>query len=340
SPHVEQIRDRILDLLKPITPRPSDIHFYSTVTAERIDTTQLDADYWFRNLRSPVEFEATTRLLLTDGYDTFIESSPHPVLVTGIQETLDTTDTPARNFGTLRRDNGDLTNFLLATAHAFTAGATTHHDGHHDGHHVTLPGYPFQQDRYWLKPGTSRSDVSSAGLTTSDHPLLGAVIEGATSTTLTGRISLATHPWLADHKVAGNTVLPGAAFIELALHAADQVDCGTIRELTVQSPLLLPEHGALRLRVEVGEPTGGDGARPIRVDARPDTSTDTSWTSHATGILDTNTPPADWDLTTWPPTGAQPLDISYDTLATHGYHYGPTFQGLQKMWHHNDHIYA
>ncbi|MEV5905836.1 SDR family NAD(P)-dependent oxidoreductase, partial [Streptomyces sp. NPDC052127] len=338
SPHVEQIRDRILDLLKPIRPQSSHIHFYSTVTAERIDTTELDAGYWFRNLRSPVEFEATTRLLLADGYDTFIETSPHPVLVTGIQETLDTTDTPARNFGTLRRADGDLTSFLLATAHAFTAGATTAH--HHDGHHVTLPGYPFQQDRYWLKPGTSRSDVSSAGLTTSDHPLLGAVIEGTTSTTLTGRISLATHPWLADHKVAGNTVLPGAAFIELALHAADQVDCGTIRELTVQSPLLLPEHGALRLRVEVGEPTGDDGARPIRVDARPDTSTDTSWTCHATGILDPNTPPTDWDLTTWPPTGAQPLDISYDTLATHGYHYGPTFQGLQKMWHHNDHIYA
>ncbi|MFF8775296.1 type I polyketide synthase, partial [Kitasatospora sp. NPDC015120] len=80
--------------------------------------------------------------------------------------------------------------------------------------------------------------------------------------------------------------------------------------------------------------------RPIRIDARPDTSAETSWTCHATGTLDPHTPIPDWDLTTWPPTGAQPVDISYDTLTTHGYHYGPTFQGLHKIWRHNDHTYA
>ncbi|MBT2206892.1 type I polyketide synthase [Actinomadura sp. NEAU-AAG7] len=336
SPHVDQIREELLNLLAPISPRPSDVHFYSTVTGQRIDTTELNADYWFRNLRGTVEFEATTRRLLKDGYDTFIESSPHPVLAPGVQDTIDTTDTPARSIATLRRDEGDLTTFLLATGHAFTAGAGTAH--HHSGGHATLPAYPFQRDRYWLTP--SRGDVSSAGLTTADHPLLTAVTEGAASTVFTGRISLTTHPWLADHKVAETIVLPGAAFIELAFFAADHVDCGTIRELTVQTPLLLPEHGALRLRVEVGEPAPGDEARPIRIDARPDTGTDTPWTSHATGLLDTRTPPADWDLTAWPPPGARPLDPSYEALATLGYHYGPIFQGLQKMWRHNDHVYA
>ncbi|MGH8880430.1 MAG: acyltransferase domain-containing protein, partial [Stackebrandtia sp.] len=344
SRHVDQIRDRILDLLAPVRPQVGTMDFYSAVIGQRIDTTELDADYWFRNLRGTVQFEATTRLLLADGYDTFIESSPHPVLVPGVQDTIDSTGSSARCVATLRRDSGDLTCFLLATGHAFTAGAATAH--HHNGSHVTLPGYPFQRDRYWLAPDAGRRDVSGAGLTTADHPLLGAIAEGAASTVFTGRISLATHPWLADHKVADTTVLPGAAFIEVALYAADHVGCGTIRELTVQNPLILPDRGALRLRVEVGEPTADGDARPIRIDARPDTSTDTStgtgtpWTCHATGILDTDTPAADWDLTTWPPTGARPLDISYDTLATHGYHYGPTFQGLHKMWHHNDHIYA
>ncbi|MGP2438576.1 SDR family NAD(P)-dependent oxidoreductase [Streptomyces sp. JW3] len=340
SPHVEQIGEQLVELLASVSPRPSDIHFYSTVTAERIDTTALDAGYWFRNLRSPVEFEATTRLLLADGHDTFVECSPHPVLVTGVQETIDAEGVAATNFGTLRRDGGGLAGFLLAAAHAFTAGAVRAHQ--HGGRHVKLPGYPFQRERYWLKPGTGRSDVSGAGLTAADHPLLGAVIEGAASTVLTGRISLDTHPWLADHKVAGITVLPGAAFVELALHAADQAGCGTVRELTVRAPLLLPERGALRLRVEVGEPTGdgGEGARPIRVDARPDTGTGASWTCHATGILESGTPSADWDLTNWPPAGAQPLEVSYDGLAAHGYHYGPAFQGLRKMWQHNDHLYA
>ncbi|MEU4660078.1 SDR family NAD(P)-dependent oxidoreductase, partial [Streptomyces sp. NPDC023723] len=341
SAHVEQIREQLAEVLSSVSPRSGDIPFYSTVTAERIDTTALDAGYWFRNLRSPVEFEATTRLLLADGHDTFVECSPHPVLVTGIQETIDATDSPARNFGTLRRDGGGLADFLLAAGQAFTAGAVPAYG--HGGQHVTLPGYPFQRERYWLKPGTGRSDVGGAGLTTADHPLLGAVVEGASSTVLTGRVSLDTHPWLADHKVADTTVLPGAAFVELALHAADQVGCGSVRELTVSSPLLLPERGALRLRVEVGEPAGdggGEGARPIRVDARPDTGTGGSWTCHATGVLDSGAPSADWDLSSWPPAGAQPLEVSYDDLAAHGYHYGPAFQGLRKMWHHNGHVYA
>ncbi|MEU4659729.1 acyltransferase domain-containing protein [Streptomyces sp. NPDC023723] len=340
SAHVEQIRAQLAEVLSSVSPRSGDIPFYSTVTAERIDTTALDAGYWFRNLRSPVEFEATTRLLLADGHDTFVECSPHPVLVTGIQETIDATDSPARNFGTLRRDGGDLADFLLTAGQAFTAGAVPAYG--HGGQHVTLPGYPFQRERYWLKPGTGRSDVGGAGLTTADHPLLGAVVEGASSTVLTGRISLDTHPWLADHKVAGTTVLPGAAFVELALHAADQVGCGSVRELTVSSPLLLPERGALRLRVEVGEPAGdgGEGARPIRVDARPDTAAGGSWTCHATGVLDSGAPSADWDLSSWPPAGAQPLEVSYEDLAAHGYHYGPAFQGLRRMWHHNGHVYA
>src|SRR5262249_8086915 len=146
SRHVDRIRDQVLDLLAPIRPRPSDIHFYSTVTGQRIDTIELDAGYWFRNLRGTVEFEAATRLLLADGYDTFVESSPHPVLALGVQETIDSTRVPARSIATLRRDSGDLASFLLATGDAFTAGAITDYTPavQHAGRHVTLPGYPFQ----------------------------------------------------------------------------------------------------------------------------------------------------------------------------------------------------
>ncbi|MFJ8864115.1 type I polyketide synthase, partial [Streptomyces sp. NPDC102451] len=311
-------------------------------TGGPVDTGTLDADYWFRNLRNTVEFEATTRLLLEDGYDVFIESSPHPVLAPGMQETIDSTPTPARAIGTLRRNDGDLATFLRSTGEAFTAGATARPTpaGPHDGRHADLPTYPFQRTRYWLAPDTGRRDVAAIGLTEAGHPLLGAVTEGATSLVLTGRISLATHPWLAAHQVAGTLVFPGAAFAELAVHAADRVACGTVRELTLQTPLVLPEHGAVRLRVEIGEPPTGDGARPIRIDARPDTGTATSWTCHATGVLEAGTPSPDWDLTAWPPAGAQPVDVSYEALADQGYDYGAEFQGLHRMWRHNDHVYA
>ncbi|MEU9669087.1 KR domain-containing protein, partial [Streptomyces bobili] len=341
SPHVDEIRDQVLELLAPIRPRSGEMHFYSTVTGQRLDTAELGAEYWFRNLRGTVEFEAATRLLLQDGYDVFIESSPHPVLAAGVQETIDSTDTAARSIGTLRRHNGDLTSFLRSAGEAFTAGAATRciPPEWGEGGHVGLPTYPFQRARYWLKPDTGRRDIGAVGLTAAGHPLLGAVTEGAASLVFTGRISLATHPWLADHQVAGTVVLPGAAFVELAVHAADRVGCGSIRELSVQTPLVLPEHGGVRLRVEVGEPAD-DGARVIRIDARPDAGTGASWTCHATGVLDVEVSSPDWDLTSWPPAGAQPVDISYDTLTDHGYHYGPVFQGLHRMWRHNDHVYA
>ncbi|MET7906677.1 acyltransferase domain-containing protein, partial [Streptomyces sp. NPDC005355] len=309
SCHVDRLREKVMDLLAPITPRAGDLRFYSTVTGRRIDTTELDADYWFRNLRNTVEFEAVTRLLLADGFDTFIECSPHPVLVAGVQETIDSTHTPARAIGTLRRHNGGRDSFLWSAGEAFTAGAVDRWNpaDQSRGGHVTLPSYPFERTRYWLTPDTGRRDVGAVGLTAAGHPLLGAVVEGAAGTVFTGRVSLATHPWLADHQVAGTLVVPGAAFVELAVYAADRVDCGTVRELTVQTPLVLPEHGAVRLRVEIGEPPTGDGARPIRIDARPDTGTATSWTCHATGVLDAETPSPDWDLTAWPPAGARPV---------------------------------
>ncbi|MYX75976.1 acyltransferase domain-containing protein, partial [Streptomyces sp. SID3915] len=129
-----------------------DVRFYSTVTAQQTDTTELDAEYWFRNLRGTVEFETVVRLLLTDGYDTFVESSAHPVLVPGVQETIDGTHASARSLGTLRRDSGDLARFLRSAADAFTAGAVARWSPPDQGRgrHVTLPTYPFQRTRYWL----------------------------------------------------------------------------------------------------------------------------------------------------------------------------------------------
>jgi acyl transferase domain-containing protein len=86
---VEVVRDRLLELLAPVEPRSSEVPFYSTVTGGLLDTSELDAGYWYRNLSSTVEFEQATRALLHDGCRTFIEVSPHPVLTMGVQETVD-----------------------------------------------------------------------------------------------------------------------------------------------------------------------------------------------------------------------------------------------------------
>ncbi|WP_344469874.1 acyltransferase domain-containing protein, partial [Kitasatospora kazusensis] len=124
SPHVEPIRQQLLTDLADIKPQPATIPFHSTTntTTQPTDTTTLNAHYWYTNLRQPVLFEQTIRTLTNTGHTTYIETSPHPVLTTPIQDTLDTTHTTGHTIGTLRRDHGNLTRLLTSAAQAHTTG--------------------------------------------------------------------------------------------------------------------------------------------------------------------------------------------------------------------------
>ncbi|MEV5205779.1 type I polyketide synthase, partial [Streptomyces sp. NPDC053720] len=352
SRHVEPIHDRVTELLAPISPRTSDTVFYSTVQGEPVDTAVLDADYWYRNMRQTVEFEKTTRALLADGFTTFIDCGAHPVLSIGMQETFaDASATNALVVPSLRRGEGGLGRFLRSLGQAWEHGVDidwgrvlppTHQP-------VELPTYAFQRSRYWLEPARQTADVSAAGLTAAEHPLLGAVvgIAGTRSSVLSGRLSLQTHPWLADHAVAGTVLLPGTAFVELALRAGDETGCDTLEELTLEAPLTLRGTGAVHLQVAV-EPSDTTGRRAIAVYSRPEEAgdDDEAWTRHATGVLahgstETVDPVPD-GVGVWPPVGAVRVDSSglYGALAVAGYEYGPVFQGVEAVWRRGEEVFA
>ncbi|WP_338894332.1 SDR family NAD(P)-dependent oxidoreductase [Streptomyces sp. TG1A-60] len=163
SPQVEEIRDRILADLAPITPGPSDIAFYSTVTGAPLDTSTLDAAYWYENLRSPVRFEQATRALLADGRSVFVESSPHPVLTIGIQETADDARANATVTGTLRRDDGGPDRFLAGAAELWTAGVGVDWSpAFTGGRRIALPTYAFQRRRFWPDPLPAQAHTAGA----------------------------------------------------------------------------------------------------------------------------------------------------------------------------------
>ncbi|MEU3731012.1 SDR family NAD(P)-dependent oxidoreductase [Streptomyces sp. NPDC033538] len=156
SAHVERIEAELLDVLAPITPRASKVPFYSTVDAALADTTTLDAGYWYRNLRHTVRFEETVRLLTSKGFGTFVESSAHPVLTMGVQETADVTAV-----GSLRRDEGTLARFLTSAAELFVHGTSVDWSALFEGtgaRRVDLPTYPFQHQHYWLETGAAQTD--------------------------------------------------------------------------------------------------------------------------------------------------------------------------------------
>ncbi|MFI5916525.1 SDR family NAD(P)-dependent oxidoreductase [Dactylosporangium sp. NPDC051541] len=335
SPHIEPLQHEILTQLAHITPSTGHTVFYSTVTGQPTDTTTLMNDYWYQNLRRPVRLQATIEQLHADGYRTFIEASPHPILTNPIHDTL--TDKPHTVLGTLRRNQG--------TWHTIHTNTTT---AWHHGVDITwpaaptdttsLPTYPFQRQSYWLH-SVSRTNAHDLGLTATNHPLAPSAIEtpATNSTTLTGRLDPSIQTWLADHTVHGTVVLPGTAILDLALHAAEtHAEVAGIEELTLQAPLTIT--GPTQIQVTV---TGTE----IAVHSRAETPGDDEprpWTRHATATLATGATPAPPTAPAWPPTGATPIDVDdfYDTLADIGLGYGPAFQGVVTAWRHGGDIYA
>ncbi len=349
GPHVEEIRTELSEALAGIAPRPAVVPFYSTVTGALLDTERLDAAYWYENLRHTVRFEQATRALLTDGHRVLLEVSPHPVLVSALQDTAAAAGTDALALGTLRRDDGGPRRVLTALAELHVRGVRVDFDAvlaPHRPSRVDLPTYAFQRERYWLEDsGTPAGDAASLGLDPSGHPLLGAVVTLADSGSLlfTGRLSTRTHPWLADHTVQGNALLPGTAFLELAVLAGDRTGCSRIDDLTLEAPLALPPDGGVVLRLSVAAPAA-DGTRALALHARPDDpDADAEWTRHATGLLaPTALVPTPGHLSPWPPPGAVPvgLDGMYARYAEGGFVYGPAFQGLTAAWRLGDDLYA
>ncbi|WSQ48083.1 SDR family NAD(P)-dependent oxidoreductase [Streptomyces sp. NBC_01220] len=356
TPHVQPLQNTLHTLLHHITPQPTTTAFYSTLTNSFIDTTELDGDYWYRNLSNPVLFEPAVRALLDSEHSVFVEVSPHPVLTTALQDTADTTDTHTLITGTLRRNEGTLNRFHLSLAHLHTHGIPVDWTPALPtvaGRATDLPTYPFQRRRYWLEGPAAHSDAGSLGVDSADHPFLAASTTLAQGETLllTGRVSLRTHPWLADHAVSGTPLLPATAQLELALQAGRHVGAASVDELTLEAPLFVPERGGVRIQVVVEAPDA-EGRRRLTVHARPDGPADDvlgeapGWTRHATGVL----APAgaaphaagEDDGAVWPPDGATALDTEglYAELAALGYEYGPAFRNLTAAWRSGGTVYG
>ncbi|MGW2787885.1 SDR family NAD(P)-dependent oxidoreductase, partial [Streptomyces populi] len=338
-PHVQPLHDELIAALTPLAPRAAEgIAFYSTVTSTPIDTTTLTPDYWFTNLRSPVRLHETITRLRADGYRRFIEASPHPVLLPSLNQTFEG-DHLVVLHPSLRRHHGD--HFPHALAHVQAHGLTPdRHEPADAGTLPELPTYPFQRQQYWIPTPQFATKPSQLGLTAADHPLLAAAVSAAEdgTTLFTGVVSRQAQPWLVDHAVAGTVLLPGTAFVELVVAAGDRVGAGLLEELTLEAPLVVPEADGVRIQVQAGAP-GEDGRRNVGVYSRADD--DAPWTRHATGTLAPDTKSGQ-DLTAWPPPGATALSTAeaYELLATHGYEYGPVFQGLRALWRRGEELFA
>ncbi len=286
-------------------------------------------DYWVNHVRDTVRFgENITRL----GDVTLVEVGPDAQLSAMVDGLIPT----------LTRNKADVESMLIALSQVHVDGInvdwTQLYTG---GRKVDLPTYAFDHQMFWPKAVRKAGDVGALGLTRVEHPLLGAAVDvaGVDGYLFTSRLSLSSHPWLADHTVFGQVLLPGTAFLELAARAGEEVGLDRVDELTLAAPLVLPEQGAVRVQVAVG--VEENGRRTVEVFSRLD-SADVPWTQHATGFLAGGTTGSDFDATVWPPTGAEPLVVAgaYERFAENGFDYGPVFQGLRAVWRKDGDVYA
>ncbi|MER5711311.1 type I polyketide synthase [Streptomyces sp. NPDC002122] len=373
SAHMDGMLDAFRAVLETVEFRSPSLTVVSNVTGLAAGPDELcDPEYWVRHVRGTVRFLDGVRVLRDLGVRTCLELGPDGVLTAmaadGLAEpeTESETKTEGETSGAgsgasaaaprpllvalLRRNRSEAETVAdaLGRAHAHGTGPDwTAWFAGSGARRVDLPTYSFRRDRYWLDAPAddTAADTAGLGLGTADHPLLGAVVSlpDRDGLLLTGRLSLRTHPWLADHAVLGSVLLPGTAMVELAAHAAESAGLRDVRELTLREPLVLPERDGVELRVTVGEPAG-DGARPVSLHSRlADAPAGTPWSCHATGVLATGSDePTGSTGAAWPPQGAEevPLDGLYERLHGNGLDFGPLFQGLSAVWRYEGEVLA
>ncbi|MER6832314.1 type I polyketide synthase [Streptosporangium sp. NPDC000563] len=307
-----------------------------------------EVDYWVRQVREPVRFADAVGVLDAAGVTTFVELGPDGVLSAMARQSLPEGEGagPYVLVPVLRKDRSEEVTALLALGHAFVHGSSIDWEAVFPGaRRVDLPTYAFQRQRYWLEPDLrGAGDATGLGLGAADHPLLGGAIglADADAVVLTGRLSLKSHPWLADHAVAGTVLVPGTAFVELAIRAGDEVGLDTLEELVIETPLVLPEGGAVHVQVSVGAPDG-EGGRVVAIHSRPeDAQGEAEWTRHAGGRVVPGSRNDDFSLAEWPPVDATALDVTdfYPALAGAGLDYGPAFQGVRAAWRQGETLLA
>ena len=324
SPQMDVLRDDLLEALAPVRPQVARIPFMSTVEGRKLDGMSLDAEYWMRNLREPVRFETAIRLLAEEGLSRFLEISPHPVLTNAVADCLRHAGKDGKALPSLRRESERPT-ILESLGNFFVEGLAIDWKAvAPEGSCIPLPTLPWQHELYRVVPAASSRPQHG-------HPLLGSRLRSSlqpgTSFWETD-LSLERQTFLADHAVMGTAVLPGTAYVEMAIAAFQEAHGPspvTLTGVEFKKALFLPAEGA-RVIQTVLTPDG-EGAAFSVSSLRED-----DWTLHATGTIRrastgrSETRDVETLLAQYPErlSGSELIR----RLAERGLEYGPAFRGV------------
>lgn len=349
SHHIDAIRDVMLESLSDVQGIQATIPLYSTVTGRREKGAHLNAEYWFQNARQPVLFTDALTAMLKNGFNTFLEIGPHPVLISGAKALIQQRNADAMITPSMTRREPEVTVFLQSIAQLAARGREPDVDTMFgsDRRYVRLPMNPWRHSRYWFE-SPSAAEVRRGQF---EHPFLKRATQFATEAgqgVWDVSLDLNKFPYLRVHRVDDEIVFPATGHIELAWAVASAQfpqDSFFLEELQFNSALILPEnaHHPLDVRLEVVSERGD-----YRVCSRPaDATNDTPWSEHSSGRINTTHDHFEPSLISldeirqhFGDHDAMPVDRFYETIATAGLVYGETFRCIQELWHRDHEMLA
>jgi acyl transferase domain-containing protein/NADPH:quinone reductase-like Zn-dependent oxidoreductase/NAD(P)-dependent dehydrogenase (short-subunit alcohol dehydrogenase family)/aryl carrier-like protein len=328
SPQMDPLQDELMQALGEIGAKDSTLPLYSTTLGHRVEGSTLSASHWWENFRRPVLFAPTIRAMLQDGFDTFIELSPHPVLFNSLTELFEATGNDALALSSLHRKKKDWDVFLGALSTLYTAGGTLDWARRYPrAASLELPTNPWLREVFWNESKVGQQYRAGG----QPHPMLKRV--DAALPTWEIRWDDYRLGWVKEHEVFGSVIVPGAASVEAALVATRELTgepCAlefvdferpcilTAGEPKVSRVVVDAEEGSFELynrsvqddrwvRNVKGRfyraPLGGQQARPLDLEAIR---------ARCTRVH-------------------KPLHI-YELMRRKGYNYGPTFCGISKLY--------
>lgn len=356
SPQMDPLRADLLRALDILKPRPAALPIYSTVTGKISDGSELGALHWVKNLREPVLFSTAVRLLLEDGHDTFLEVSPHPVLLSAIQQGIHHRSQEGVLLPSLRREEDGRSVMLGSLGALYALGYSVDWARIHPpaSRCVQLPSYPWQRERCWLDAAPA-DDYDSplepvARTEIGKHPLLGRHFKSADpAETHFWELALDKRvlPYLDEHRIQGAALLPASLYLEMALAGAREAFAErtfVLRDIEFHKALFLPETGTRTAQMILS--SGADGTASIRIYSRPTSIGQPGgglWTLHASA-----------KVCLQPEGGVSPVlgqevlaeirarcseKISgqdyYSKLSESGVQYGAFFQSISQLWRYN-----
>ena len=325
---MDRVRGELLDRLAGLQTQPGQHRYISTVTGGELAGDKLGTPYWWDNIRKPVLFAPAIAALTEDGFNTFLEIGPHPILDGYLRECLRAGSGSA--LATLRRREPEREALWTALGRCYAVGVAIDFDRlcPEKTGFVALPAYPWQRERYWFSDG--ETDASTPARP-KKHPLLGKR-QPTAEAIWKNRLDPAILPWLADHVVQGSTVVPGSAFIEMAL-AAGAMETGAeaieIEGFEIRRPVVIASGGDAAIeaafsagdgdfRLLAGDAAGG--APPVVV-------------ARALALAASRGEPSK-PLAAIRKRLGRKIDgrSLYRRFDEHGLHYGPAFQGVAEAW--------